>query len=69
MIFLSKWFDFSAYLENLKEEFSVINFEPSRAGDMLSKMGIGMLVIFVIIGIIILATVAIQKIFSGKKEK
>ena len=31
-------------------------------------MGIGMLTIFIIIGIIILFTMLINKIFSGKKE-
>ena len=40
-----------------------------RAVEMLRYMGIGMLVIFVIIGVIILATVAIQRIFSGNIGK
>ena len=39
---------------------------PSRFLDMLPYMGKGMLVIFVIIGVIILATVLINKIFSKK---
>ena len=43
-----------------------IEFVPSRFIDMLSYMGKGMLVIFVIIGVIILATVLINKIFSKK---
>lgn len=43
-----------------------IEFEPSRFLDMLQYMGKGMLVIFVIIGVIILATVLINKIFSKK---
>ena len=43
-----------------------ISFEPIRFVEMLGYMGKGMLVIFVIIGVIILATVAINKIFSKK---
>ena len=43
-----------------------IEFQPARFLDMLSYMGKGMLVIFVIIGVIILATVLINKIFSKK---
>ena len=44
-----------------------INFQPEKFLDMLPYMGKGMLVIFVIIGVIILATVAISKLFSRKK--
>ena len=69
MMLSEKWIDFSKYAEKINEEFSVINFEPARAVEMLRHMAIGMLVIFVIIGVIILSTIAIQKIFSGKKEK
>ncbi len=65
---LLKWIDFAKYVEKFEEELEVISFDPSRAADMLGHMGIGMLVIFVIIGIIILSTVAIQKVFSGKKK-
>jgi hypothetical protein len=43
-------------------------FRPENFVSMLQYMGIGMLVIFVIIGVIILATMAINKIFSKKKE-
>ena len=43
-------------------------FQPANFLDNLSYMGIGMLVIFVIIGVIILATMAINKIFSQKKD-
>lgn len=64
MMFLEKWIDFSAYVEMFKSELEVLNFDPTRALNMLAHMGIGMLVIFVIIGVIILATVAIQKMFS-----
>ena len=46
-----------------------IFFEPSNFVANLKNMGIGMLVIFVIIGVIILATVAINKIFSKKNDQ
>ena len=39
-------------------------FQPANFLDNLKNMGIGMLVIFVIIGIIILTTVMINKVFS-----
>lgn len=42
-------------------------FEPQRFLEMLGYMGKGMLVIFVIIGVIILATLLINKVFSNKK--
>ena len=69
MMLLEKWIDFGKYVEMFKNELEVLGFDPSRALEMLKHMGIGMLVIFVIIGVIILSTVAIQKVFSGKKEK
>ena len=69
MMFLEKWIDFSAYIEMLEEEFKVLNFEPDRAIHMLGHMGRGMLVIFVIIGLIILSTIAIQKLFSKSKKE
>ncbi len=43
-----------------------LNFNPMAFVENLQHMGIGMLVIFVIIGIIILATALINKIFSKK---
>ena len=43
-----------------------LTFEPGNFIDMLYYMGVGMLVIFVIISVIILATVAINKLFSEK---
>lgn len=43
-----------------------IKFEPEKFIEMLGYMGKGMLVIFVIIGVIILATALINKIFSNK---
>jgi len=53
---------------NAAQQFE-IDFEPARFVDMLGYMGKGMLVIFVIIGVIILATVAINKLFSNKNGK
>ena len=44
-------------------------FEPKRFIEMLEYMGKGMLVIFVIIGVIVLATTLINKLFSGKKKQ
>lgn len=41
-------------------------FEPKNFVEMLGYMGKGMLVIFVIIGVIILATLLINKLFSKK---
>ena len=67
-MFLEKWIDFSKYVEMFKQELSVLNFDTQRAAQMLKHMGIGMLVIFVVIGIIILSTVAINKVFSKKKN-
>ncbi len=69
MMLLQKWIDFGKYVEMFKNELEVLDFNPSRAAEMLTHMGIGMLVIFVIIGVIILSTVVIQKVFSGKKVK
>ena len=46
-----------------KEELELI-FEPSNFVTNLKYMGIGMLVIFILIGIIALTTVAINKIFK-----
>ena len=69
MMLLQKWIDLNKYVEMFKNELEVLDFNPQRALDMLSHMGIGMLVIFVIIGIIILSTVAIQKIFSKDSNK
>ena len=43
-----------------------LEFNPMNFVNMLQYMGIGMLVIFVIIGVIILTTLLINKIFSKK---
>ena len=69
MMFLEKWIDFGKYVQMFKNELEVLDFNPGRVLEMLSHMGIGMLVIFVIIGVIILSTVIIQKVFSGKSDK
>lgn len=45
-----------------------LSFEPTRIFEMLPRMGIGMLVIFVVIGVIALSTVVINKIFASKGE-
>ena len=50
------------------EKTAEMFFKPSKFLDMLSYMGIGMFVIFVLIGIIILVTVLINKIFSGSQK-
>ena len=64
MMLLEKWIDFAKYVEMFKNELEVLDFNPERVLEMLGHMGIGMLVIFVIIGVIILSTVIIQKVFS-----
>ena len=43
-----------------------IGFEPIKFVERLQYMGIGMLVIFAVIGVIALVTVLINKIFSEK---
>jgi len=45
---------------------AVLSFEPVNFVKNLEYMGIGMLTIFIIIGVIILATVLINKVFSRK---
>lgn len=47
---------------------AVLSFEPMNFVTNLKYMGIGMLTIFIIIGVIILATMLINKAFSGKQE-
>ncbi len=46
-----------------------IAWHPNEALEVLPKAGIGMLVIFVIIGVIILATALLGKLSSKKKDK
>ena len=47
---------------------SKLVFEPKQFINMLSYMGKGMLVIFVLIGVIILVTMIINKVFSDKQK-
>ena len=44
-----------------------VAFDPGKFLEMLPYMGIGMLTIFVVIGVIILTTVVINKLFSKKQ--
>ncbi len=46
---------------------NTITFDPNGFLEMIPYMGKGMLVIFVLIGVIILATLLINKIFSKKQ--
>ena len=50
------------------ETAAAIGFEPMNFVTNLQYMGTGMLTIFIVIGAIILATTAINKIFSKKKD-
>ena len=54
---------FEAFASMFKE------FHPKGFVENLRFMGIGMLGIFIIIGIIIVATVIINKVFSGREKK
>lgn len=45
-----------------------LEWHPEDAFDVLPKMGKGMLVIFVIIGVIIISTLLINKVFSKKNN-
>ena len=44
------------------------NFTPSAFAKNLEYMGVGMVGIFLVIGIIILATVLLNRVFSGKEK-
>ncbi len=46
-----------------------MDFHPEGFVKQLGKMGVGMLGIFIIIGIIIIATVIINKVFSSRPGK
>jgi len=57
------------YTTFLTETANQIFFAPANFIKSLSYMGIGMLVIFVIIGVIILATLLLNRIFAkGGKQ-
>lgn len=51
------------------ETTNQIFFEPAKFIGSLRYMGIGMLVIFVIIGVIILATLLLNRIFAHSNHK
>ena len=53
----------TATAESAAEQAQLV-FEPANFISHLKNMGIGMLVIFVVIGIIILVTMMINKLFS-----
>lgn len=44
-------------------------FSPSAFAENLKYMGVGMVGIFLVIGIIILATVVLNRVFSGKQKE
>ena len=46
-----------------------LGFQPMNFVDNLQYMGVGMLTIFVVIGVIILFTTGINKVFSKKKDE
>ena len=52
--------------ENEEKEFK---FEPSNFVDNLYYMGVGMIGIFLVIGIIVLCTVGLNRMFSGKAKE
>ena len=51
------------------ESDSAIEFHPENFVSSLSYMGTGMIGIFIVIGLIVLATVLLNKIFSDKAKK
>lgn len=52
-----------------KPENHEFKFEPSNFVDNLYYMGVGMIGIFLVIGIIVLCTVGLNRIFSGKAKE
>ena len=70
MLFLAaKAADVASKVAENAGEISELSFAPERVLEMLPRMGIGMLVIFVVIGVIILATALINKLFAVNKYK
>ena len=55
-------------VEKVEQASEGMSWHPKDALGTLSYMGKGMLVIFVLIGVIILATLLINKIFAEKKN-
>lgn len=58
------WSLLTAPTEATEAAQAVLSFEPENFLSNLQYMGIGMLTIFIIIGVIILATLLINKTFS-----
>ncbi len=58
----------SEVVENIEKTAEGMGWHPEKALDTLPKMGKGMVVIFVIIGVIIISTLIINKIFADKKK-
>lgn len=52
-----------------KNEEKEFKFEPSNFVDNLYYMGVGMIGIFLVIGIIVLCTVGLNRMFSGKAKE
>ena len=68
MLTLSKAVETAANAAENAGGLSDLSFDPARVLEMLPRMGIGMLVIFVVIGVIALSTVLINKAFASKGE-
>ncbi len=49
--------------------FANVNIDLGRFMEMLPKLAIGMISIFIVIGVIIIVTSLLNKIFSKKKKK
>ncbi len=49
--------------------FANVNVDPGRFVEMLPKLAMGMVSIFIVIGVIIIATSLLNKIFSRKNKK
>lgn len=58
----------AAAAETAPETAPELFFEPAKFVENLRYMGIGMLVIFVIIAVIILVTLTINKVFSKENK-
>ncbi len=67
-MFLNASVTSSEAIEKAEETVASLGFDPMKFVDNLKYMGIGMLVIFVIIGVIIISTLIINKCCSVKKK-
>ncbi len=61
--------DVQAPEEEDKEEAPGITFQPKKFIESLKYMGTGMIGIFLVIAIIIVATVILNRVFSGKAKE